>query len=127
MKKKDYTFYDFFLTILCYFTLNIIITMIKAYKYRLYPTKEQEVLLSKHFGCVRFIYNWGLDFKTRYYKETNKNIGYMQIAGKAGALSNIKKENEWLKEVNSQSLVSALGNLDRAYTNFFNHISRIVI
>ena len=93
----------------------------KAYKYRLYPTKAQEELLLKHFGCVRYIYNWGLDFKTKYYKETNKNIGYMQLSGKNGALSKLKKENEWLKEVNSQSLVSALGNLDRAYTNFFSH------
>lgn len=93
----------------------------KAYKYRLYPTKDQEELLLKHFGCVRYIYNWGLDYKTKHYKETNKNIGYMQLSGKDGALSKLKKENEWLKEVNSQSLVSALGNLDRAYTNFFNH------
>lgn len=95
--------------------------MIKAYKYRLYPTKDQEELLLKHFGCVRYIYNWGVDFKTKYYKETNKNIGYMQLSGKNGALSKLKNENEWLKEVNSQSLVSALGNLDRAYTNFFSH------
>ena len=93
----------------------------KAYKYRLYPTKDQEELLLKHFGCVRYIYNWGLDYKTKHYKKTNKNIGYMQLAGKDGALSKLKKENEWLKEVNSQSLVSALGNLDRAYSNFFNH------
>lgn len=97
--------------------------MIKAYKYRLYPTKDQEILLVKHFGCVRYIYNWGLDFKTKTYKETGKNIGYMQISGKDGALSKLKKENEWLKEVNSQSLVSALGNLDRAYSNFFAHRS----
>ena len=97
--------------------------MIKAYKYRLYPTKDQEELLLKHFGCVRYIYNWGLDFKTKYYKETNKNIGYMQLSGKNGALSKLKNENEWLKEVNSQSLISALGNLDRAYTNFFSHRS----
>lgn len=97
--------------------------MIKAYKYRLYPTKAQEELLLKHFGCVRYIYNWGLDYKTKYYKETNKNIGYMQLSGKNGALSKLKKENEWLKEVNSQSLVSALGNLDRAYSNFFAHRS----
>lgn len=95
--------------------------MIKAYKYRLYPTKVQEELLLKHFGCVRYIYNWGLDYKTKHYKETNKNIGYMQITGKDGALSKLKKENAWLKEVNSQSLVSALGNLDRAYSNFFAH------
>lgn len=95
--------------------------MIKSYKYRLYPNEAQEELLSKHFGCVRFIYNWGLDYKTRFYKETGKSIGYMQIAGKGGALSNIKKENEWLREINSQSLVSALGNLDKAYSNFFAH------
>lgn len=93
----------------------------KAYKFRLYPTKSQEELLSKHFGCVRYIYNWGLDFKTKHYKETNKNIGYMQISGKGGELSKLKSENIWLKEINSQSLVSALGNLDRAYSNFFNH------
>lgn len=95
--------------------------MIKGYRYRLYPTKAQEELLSKHFGCVRFVYNWGLDYKTRYYKEAGKSIGYMQLAGKDGALYDVKKENEWLREINSQSLVSALGNLDKAYSNFFAH------
>ena len=95
----------------------------KAYKYRLYPTKEQEILLAKHFGCVRYIYNWGLDFKTKTYKETGKNIGYMQISGKNGELSTLKKDNPFLKEVNSQSLVSALGNLDKAYKAFFEHRS----
>lgn len=97
--------------------------MIKAYKYRLYPTKDQEKLLLKHFGCARYIYNWGLDYKTTFFKENGKSISYMQISGKNGALSKIKKENEWLKEVNSQSLVSALGNLDKAYSNFFAHRS----
>ena len=43
--------------------------MIKAYKYRLYPTKDQEKLLLKHFGCARYIYNWGLDYKTTFFKE----------------------------------------------------------
>ena len=98
-----------------------LIIMFKSYKYRLYPTKAQEELLSKHFGCVRFIYNWGLDYKTRYYKETGKSISYIQFCSKNGALSNIKKENEWLREVNAQSLISALGNLDKAYSNFFAH------
>ena len=36
--------------------------MIETYKFRIYLTKEQEVLLQKHFGCVRFVYNWALDF-----------------------------------------------------------------
>lgn len=95
----------------------------KAYKYRLYPTKEQEELLTKHFGCIRYIYNWGLNYKTIYYKETGKNIRYMHFTSKNGALSKLKKENEWLKEVNSQSLISALENLDKAYSNFFEHRS----
>lgn len=82
--------------------------MIKAYKYRLYPTKAQEELLLKHFGCVRYIYNWGLDFKTKTYKETGKNIGYMQITGKDGALSKLKKENEWLKEIERNLLVKLI-------------------
>nr|DAF73079.1 MAG TPA: endonuclease [Caudoviricetes sp.] len=36
--------------------------MIETYRFRLQPTKEQEVLLNKHFGSVRFIYNWALEF-----------------------------------------------------------------
>ena len=36
-------------------------------KTRIYPTKEQEVLLQKHFGCVRFVYNWALDFNKKLY------------------------------------------------------------
>ena len=41
--------------------------MIEAYRFRLYPTKDQEVLLSKHFGSVRFVYNWALDYDTQMY------------------------------------------------------------
>lgn len=41
--------------------------MIETYKFRLYPTKEQEVLLNKHFGSVRFIYNWALEYDTKKY------------------------------------------------------------
>jgi putative transposase len=90
----------------------------KAYKFRLYPTKEQEVLLAKHFGCVRFTYNWTLDFKTKHYKETKQNIHWMQLT-KLDVFFDYKKEHEWLKEVNSQSLISSVGNVDRAYKNFF--------
>lgn len=41
--------------------------MIETYKFRLYPTKEQEVLLAKHFGTVRFVYNWALNFDNQKY------------------------------------------------------------
>jgi putative transposase len=92
---------------------------VKAYKFRLYPTKEQEILLNKHFGCARFVYNWALEYKTKYYKEHKKNIHWMKLAGKDGGYINFKREHPWLKEVNSQSLVGVMGNLDNAYKNFF--------
>ena len=89
----------------------------------MYPTDEQKVLLNKHFGCVRFTYNWALDYKTKTYKETKKNVGWMQLTG-SDVYSSYKKEFPWLKEVNSQSLISSVGNLDRAYKNFFEGRSK---
>jgi putative transposase len=49
-------------------------TVIKGYKYRIYPTKEQEILLSKTFGCCRFVYNQLLAKKIELYKENGKSI-----------------------------------------------------
>ena len=92
--------------------------MINSYKFRLYPTEEQKVLLGKHFGHTRFTYNWALEYKTKYYVENKKSISWMQLT-KSDIFFDFKKENIWLKEVNSQSLISAIGNLDKAYTNFF--------
>jgi len=89
---------------------------LKAYKYRLYPNKEQRVLLEKHFGCNRFVYNHFLQRKITHYKETKKTIGWCQIANE---LPELKKENEWMKEVASQSLQQTIRHLDNAYTAFF--------
>ena len=71
--------------------------MLKAYKYRIYPNKEQEEYFSKCFGCVRFIYNKMLNNTPAQYK----------------------KEFVWLKEVDSLALANAQMNLDKAYKNFF--------
>jgi len=87
-----------------------------AYKYRLYPNKEQRVLLEKHFGCNRFVYNYFLQRKITHYKETKKTIGWCQLANE---LKPLKKENEWMKEVASQSLQQTIRYLDNAYTAFF--------
>lgn len=92
--------------------------MIDTYKFRLYPTKEQEVLLQKHFGCVRFVYNWALKFNEAYYAQTKKYKNYMQI-NCDGDLIKLKQEKEWLSEVNSQSLISSIGHLDWAFNRFF--------
>lgn len=94
--------------------------MIETYKFRLYPTEDQKVLLAKHFGSVRFVYNWALDFNQKLYasKQDYKN----SIAlGCDGEFVKLKSEYEWLKEVNSQSLIASVGHLDRAFNNFFAH------
>jgi len=97
--------------------------MHKAFKFRLLPTKEQEVLLGKHFGCVRFIYNHFLSEKQKHYLENKTTLNFNQCAGNLVAK---KKEEgfEWLKEVNSQVLISSLMNLETAYGNFFRKKSK---
>ena len=91
--------------------------MLRAYKYRIYPAEEQKVLLAKTFGCCRFVYNWALNLKIEVYKQEKKSIGNVELTNRMR--SELKTEHEWLGEVNSQALQSALRNLDTAYKNFF--------
>ena len=85
--------------------------MLKAYKYRLYPNKEQEEYFAKCFGCVRFIYNRMLSDKIEHYKETKQKLN--------NTPTQYKKEFPWLKEVDSLALANAQMNLQTAYNNFF--------
>lgn len=91
--------------------------MLRAYKYRIYPTDEQKVLLAKTFGCCRFVYNWALNLKIEAYKQERKSIGNIELTNRMKI--ELKTEHEWLGEVNSQALQSSLRNLDTAYKNFF--------
>lgn len=97
--------------------MYIIKNMLRAYKYRLYPTPEQEILLAKTFGCVRFVYNWALGLKIQAYREEKKTLGNVYLANLMK--SELKNEKEWLSEVNSQALQMSLRNLETAYSNFF--------
>ena len=92
--------------------------MLKAYKYRIYPNKSQTVLLAKHFGSCRFIYNWALDKKQKEYELNQKNLSRFDIQKN---IPEMKKTDKyvWLKEINSQSLQASLNHLDIAFTNFF--------
>lgn len=85
--------------------------MLVAYKYRLYPNKEQQEYFAKCFGCVRFIYNRMLSDKIDCYKETKKKLN--------NTPAQYKKKFEWLKEVDSLALANAQMNLQTAYNNFF--------
>ena len=97
--------------------------MLRAYKYRIYPTDEQKALLAKTFGCCRFVYNWALNLKITAYKERKETLCNVYLTNLMK--SELKAEHEWLSEVNSQSLQSALRNLDTAYTNFFRNTKAV--
>lgn len=93
-------------------------TIFRTYKFELKPTQEQKVLLDKHFGCIRYVYNYFLNERKEQYQADKKSDNYYQ---QAATLTELKKKDEtaWLKEVNSQSLQFALRCLDTAYVNFF--------
>ncbi len=90
----------------------------KAYKYRIYPNREQQELINKHIGCCRYVYNFCLEKKINAYKESKKSISCFELIK---LLPSLKKEKEtsFLKEVNSLSLQAAIRNLDSAYKRFF--------
>lgn len=90
----------------------------KAYRYRLYPNKEQQELINKHIGCCRYIYNYGLELKIKTYQENKKALSRFDIQKE---LPRLKKEEKtsFLKEVNSLSLQASLACLDNAFTRFF--------
>jgi len=84
----------------------------KAYKFRIYPNQKQQELVDKTIGCSRFIYNEFLaEAKENEYKSYTKN---------SRELPQLKKENEWLKEIDSIALQQSLKDLDRAFKNFFS-------
>lgn len=93
-------------------------TIYRTYRFELRPTQDQKVLLDKHFGCVRFVYNHFLNERKEQYQANKKSDGYY---AQSKTLTELKKQEEyvWLKEVNSQTLQFALRSLDTAYLNFF--------
>ena len=91
--------------------------MNKSFKVRIYPTKEQQILLEKTFGASRFVYNHFLKLKQYLYREFNIKITYNHTSK---MLTELKKQKTWLKEVDSVSLQQTLRDLDTAYQNFFS-------
>lgn len=94
--------------------------MEKAYKYRIYPNKTQQELIQKTFGCVRFIYNYYLDKRIKAYQENKTSLNYYDCCKD---LTNLKKELEWLREPDKDSLQKSLKDLDEAYKKFFKEHS----
>ncbi len=94
--------------------------MISSYKYRIYPNKEQEVLIMKHFGCARWVYNYGLNLKIETYTKNKKAISRFDIQAKLPILKAME-ETKWLADVMAQSLQASLEHLDKSFTAFFKY------
>ncbi len=92
--------------------------MLKAYKYRLYPTKSQQALLNKHLGACRWLYNYGLGKKIEAYARDKTHISRFDLQAELPLLKKTE-EYSWLSEINSLSLQAVLRNLDSGFKNFF--------
>ncbi len=90
--------------------------MFRAYKYRILPTNSQKELIAKHIGSSRFVYNLALETKTTAYLGSKHNFSPFDLIKQ---LPELKKECEWLKDVNSQSLQQSIQNMDIAFKKFF--------
>ena len=86
----------------------------KAYRFRFYPTAEQAQLLSRTFGCVRYVYNWALKAKTDAYYNEGQRIYYKDMSAQLTVLKQ-QPETVWLNEVSSVALQQELRHLDRAF------------
>lgn len=90
----------------------------RAYKFRIYPNAEQRVLLAKHFGCCRFVYNYFLETREKAYKERKERISLFETHHMVAEMRKTERYS-WLKEVYSHALQAALRNLDAAYQRFY--------
>ena len=91
--------------------------MLKRYKYRIYPNKNQEEQIQKTFGCCRFVYNQTLAYRKEKYEKDKESMNKTSCNNYVNQI--LKKEYEWLKEVDKFALTNSIYNMDSAYQKFF--------
>ena len=91
--------------------------MLKAYKYRLYPNKQQIEQIQKTFGCCRFVYNQTLAYRKELYETKKESISRIDCNNWKNKF--LKVQYEWLKEIDKFALDNAVINMDSAYQKFF--------
>lgn len=94
-----------------------------SYKFRLYPNHEQENLISRTFGCCRFVFNHYLALRKETYEQTGETLNYCACAKDMTGLKQ-QEEIQWLKEVDATALQSSLRDLDDAYKHFFRRVQK---
>lgn len=98
--------------------------MKKGFTIRLFPTAKQDILMRKHIGSQRYIYNWALALNNDLYKQKQKKYSIAEL-GKMLTQYKKKGEVKWLNEISNATLKEALRNLDKAYTNFYKKRSSL--
>ena len=93
----------------------------KAFKYRLYPSKKQEIQLAKTFGSCRYVFNHYLAERIALYNNSQQTVGYNACSAD---LTLLKNQLPWLKEIDKFALQNSLKDLDRAYQNFFREVKK---
>ena len=91
--------------------------MLKAYKYRIYPNKQQKEQIQKTFGCCRFVYNQTLAYRKEKYEKDKESLSRIDCNNWKNR--SLKQEYQWLKEVDKCALDNAIINMDFAYQKFF--------
>lgn len=92
-----------------------------SYKFRIYPTKAQENLIQRTFGCCRFVWNHYLALRKDLYEQDGKTMNYNACSGDMTQLKNFMS---WLREADATALQSSLRDLDTAYQNFFRRVKQ---
>ena len=94
-----------------------------SYKFRLYPNREQENLITRTFGCCRFVFNHYLALRKDTYERTGETLNYIACAKD---MTGLKQQEEmiWLREVDATALQSSLRDLDDAYRHFFRRVQK---
>lgn len=95
--------------------------MLYAYKFRIYPNKDQRKIIEETFAGVCMVYNQFLKERIELYENEKKSISYFT---QAKEVKGLRQNNPWLKEVDSTALYSAARNLDVAYQNFFRRVKK---
>lgn len=96
--------------------------MQKGVKFRIYPNKEQQNLISQTLGCCRLVYNMGLDMRNKAF-ENGEKLNYFKTSA---ILTELKRSDEFLflRDVEAVALQQSLRDLDRGFVNFFQKRAR---
>ena len=90
----------------------------KGIRVRLYPTEEQEVLINKTLGCVRFVHNQTLTDCKQSYEQTQH---FPSKKERSANIVKMKEEQPFLREVDACALQNSVKDFDFALDNFFKN------